>query len=333
MEDLASCMPGQQGWLGDKETEKRLFGAFGNSNPELVCRHDAKKVRNDTLFETVIDIQQANGIDGGFCFLFLAEAIFGQQLPWLAQIVGSCVASGGMRTVSYRMLAEVFLLNDPEELPGIDIEGTDAFAPFAPYSYRAGRKRGGLNSGDGSFCSVHIEGQMQDGILFCNSGVQSDAYPEPQSASLYRKWGNSNSLLDEWRPKASAVKQTETEEVEDIDTIKELLVTHHKPLNICSMWGFAPSHNHPTWKLANGDPVVIYKRSGQWAHNMSVVGCVDVDGDWFVIIENSWGMRAHKNGAWFAVPLDTVMKSWISQASCFSVGEIDLPDQKPPISG
>jgi hypothetical protein len=330
-EDFASVVPGQQGWLGSKESEKRFFGEFANNQPLLCTRRDPRQVLNEKLLAETKEIQKRNGIDHGFCFLFLCEAIFGQQLQWLEQLIGSCVASGAMRTASYRMLAEVFLLNDPEILPGVDIEGTDAFAPFAPYSYRAGRKRGGINSGDGSYCSVHIEGQMEDGILFCNSGVQSDRYPEPQSTSLYRKWGNSDSLLNEWKSKAQVVKQLETEEVTDTGSIKELITEHYKPLNICSSWGFGPSHEHPTWRLANGDPVWIYKRSGSWAHNMSVVGCVQVSGDWFVVIENSWGMRAHKNGQYFVVPLDTVMASWIRQASCFSVGEIDLPDQLPPI--
>lgn len=322
-----SELAGPQGWLGTVDGEHRAFGEMGDSMPEFVVRHDAKKVLNEQLLSDVERLQDESGINSGFSFLHLCEAIFGNQLPWKKQLIGSCVASGDMRTTSYRMLAEVFLLNDPEKLPGIDIEGTDAFAPFAPFSYRAGRKRGNLNSGDGSYCSVHIRGKMEDGILFCNSGVQSDTYPEPQSTSLYRKWGNSNSLLEQWKPKASVTKQLETEEVKTFDDVKELLTVHHKPCNICSNWGFAPSHKHPTWKLSNGDPVWIYKRSGSWAHNMSVVGCVEVNGDWYVIIENSWG-STHKNGKWFVVT-ESTMNSWLRSASCLSVGEIDMVDNDP----
>lgn len=315
---------GPGGWLGSIEDEHRAFGELGNSLPEFVVRHTAKPVLNSELHDQTLLIQDENGIDDGFNFLHFCKAIFGEQLPWKKQLIGSCVASGDMRTTSYRMLAEVFLLNDPEKLPGIDIEGTDAFAPFAPFSYRAGRKRGNLNSGDGSYCSVHIEGKMKDGILFCNSGVESDTYPEPQSTSLYRKWGNSNSLLDKWKTKASEIKQLETEEVKTFNDIKELLTVHYKPCNICSNWGFAPSHQHPTWKLDDGSPVWIYKRSGSWAHNMSVIGCVEVNDDWYAIIENSWG-STHKNGRWFVVT-ESTMNSWLRSASCLSVGEIDMAD-------
>jgi len=318
---------GPQGWLGTVDKEHKAFVEMGNDLPELVSRCMPREVINTDLLSQVKSIQNADGIDDGFSFIHLSIALFGEFLPWKKQLIGSCVASGDMRTTSYRMLAEVFLLNDPEQLPGVDIEGTDAFAPFAPFSYRAGRKRGNLNSGDGSYCSVHIRGKMEDGILFCNSGVESDTYPEPQSTSLYRKWGNSNSLLEKWKPKASVIKQLETEEVKTFDDVKDLLTVHHKPLNICSNWGFAPSYKHSSWTLSNGDPVWIYKRSGSWAHNMSIVACVKVKGEWYVIVENSWG-STHKNGRWFTIPAST-MSSWLRSASCLSVGEIDLPDNSP----
>ena len=324
---MSDEMVGPQGWLGSVEGEHRAFGEMGDSMPEMVCRHDAKKVLNDELLDETMDIQQENGIDDGFSFLHFCEAIFGEQLKWLPQIYGTCVGSGAMRVVSYRMLAEVFLLNEPEILPGIDIEGTDAFAPFAPFNYRGGRRRVGLNGGDGSMCGPHIRSQIEDGILTCDSGVQSDAYPEPQT-SLYRKWGNSNSLHDQWKPTASKIKQTETEEVKSFDDLKTLLTEHHKPMMVCSSWGFSPSHKHPTWRLDNGDPVWIYKRQSVWQHNMSIVGCVEVDGDWFTIIENSWSANAHKNGRWFVVS-ESTMKSWIRSAAIMTIGDIDLVDQLP----
>ena len=59
---------------------------------------------------------------------------------------------------------------------------------------------------------------------------------------------------------------------------------------------------------------------------MSVVGCVEVDGDWFVVIENSWG-STHKNGRWFVVT-ENQMNTWLRSASCLSVGEIDMPDNE-----
>ena len=329
MDDLASQLPGQQGWLGDLDMEHRVFDALGNDSPEIVARHSAKKVLNQKLLDEIKEIQKANGIDDGFSFLHMCEAIFGEQLPWKKQLIGSCVASSAMRTFSYRSLAEVFLLNDPERINGSGIVGKeDNLAVFAPYSYRAGRRRGNLNGGDGSFCSVQIAGQIHDGVLMCNSGVESDAYPEPQSTRLYRQWGNSNSLMDKWKNKAQEIKQVETEEVKTIDDVKELIVNHHKPLNICSNWGFAPSHKHPSWELADGSPVYVYRRSGSWAHAMALVAMVSHNGEWFVIVENSWGRNAHKNGRWFVIPA-SLAATWLRSASCYSVGEIDLPDNGP----
>lgn len=334
-DDLASEKPGPMGW-GVKEwseekthaEEQRVFDELAEAVPMRVRRH-APKEPNAELLAKVKQIQQANGIDGGFCFLYLAEAVFGHQLQWLAQLIGSCVPSGDMRTTAYRMLAEVFLLNDPEELPGIDITGEDSLAFFAPYNYRAGRKIGGLNGGDGSFCSAHIKGKMQYGHVPCStSGLNADTLPEPQSTSSYRTWGNSNQLLEQFAPIGKKFPLIESEKLNLAGDAKTLLVEHYKPANICSSWGFAPSHKHPTWKLADGSAVWIYKRSGSWAHNMSVIGCVEVNGDWMIVIENSWGMRAHKNGSWFAVPIE-LFHTWLRSADCQSVGEIDMTDNPP----
>jgi len=324
---MSDEMVGPQGWLGSVEGEHRAFGEMGDSMPEMVCRHDAKKVLNEELLDETMDIQQENGIDDGFSFLHFCEAIFGEQLKWLPQKIGSCVQSSSCRQVSYRCLAEVYLLNDPEELMGIDNEGTDCFVPFGPFNYRGGRRRAGLNGGDGSMCGPQIQSQIEDGFLQCDSGVQSDAYPEPQSMSLYRKWGNSNALHDQWKPEAAKIKQIESEEVKTFDDLKTLLTQHYKPMNICSNWGFAPSHKHRTWKMLDGSDVWIYKRQSQWAHSMSIVGCCEVDGDWYVQVQNSWG-DAHKGRDYFWITESTA-KSWLRSASCMTVGEIDLPDNLP----
>lgn len=300
------------------------------SQPRFSIGRAEEKPANAGLLRRVAELQMADGIEDGFSFLHLVKALnSGSSFNWIQQYIGSCVASGDMRTTAYRMMAEVFLLNQVEQLPGIDIDGTDSLAFFAPYNYRAGRKIGGLNGGDGSFCSAHIKGKMQYGHLPCSTpGIESDLLPEPRNESTYRKWGNSNELLEKFAPVGKKFPLTNSEFITSASSGKDVLTTLFAPFNICSNWGFAPQSQHPTWKFDNGDPVWIYKRSGSWAHNMSIVGIVKCNGNWWVIVENSWGMEAHKNGPFFVIPLE-LFDTWLSSAECASVGEIDLSDNAP----
>jgi len=229
------------------------------------------------------------------------------------------------------MLFESFVLGDPEEIFGTKLIGTNNVAPFAPYGYRAGRKLGGLNSGDGSFCSVQIRGAKEYGILPCSAqGLVSDAFPEPQNARTYRTMGNSNRFLEDFKPQAQQHRLMNSEQVRSADQAKELITVHFKPLEICSMWAFAPDYTHRSWELEDGEKVVIYKRDRRtsWAHAMSIVAFVQVGQEWFVIVLNSWG-NAHKNGDWFAIPA-SLFDSWLRDAECLSIGDIDMRDNVLP---
>lgn len=328
--------PGPMGWgiPSEPETawvaaEHRTLDELANVVPERLMRSAAKPF-NEELLKKVHEIQQANGIEGGFCFLYLAEAVFGNQFEWLAQLIGSCVASGDMRTTAYRMLAEVFMFNDPESLPGIDIEGPDSLAFFAPFSYRAGRKEAGINGmSDGSLCVPHIRGKMKFGHLMCSTpGLNSDAFPEPQNQNTYKKWGADDQLLQQFAAHGKKIVLLESETIKELTDAEQIIVDGMKPANICSMWSFEPDYQHPTWKDAQGNPVWIWKRGSQpWAHNMSVIGYVKVNGSKFVIIENSWG-KFHKGRRWFAIP-ENLFAAWLKQAECQSVGELDLTDNAP----
>jgi len=334
--DKATDKPGKMGWGVDGwswqqliSAEQRTLDEIGELVPDRLIRGEPKPPNLD-LLKAVVEEQKSDGIEDGFSMLHLVKAINGgQTFPWIQQYIGSCVASGDMRTTAYRMIAEVFLLNDTEELPGIDIDGRDSIPFYAPYNYRAGRKIGGLNGGDGSYCSAHIKGKMQYGHLPCHTeGLSSDLFPEPRSESAYRKWGNSNQLLDQYAPVGKKYPLVSSEFVKQASDMRDIMTTMYAPANICSNWGFAPASQHPTWKLADGSPVWIYRRSGSWAHNMSIVAIVKVGGDWFVIVENSWGMNAHRNGSWFAITLE-LFDSWLNSAECATVGEIDMSDNPP----
>jgi hypothetical protein len=306
--------------------EQRQFDALAAIVPQRLMARDPKPP-NKQLLDKVIKIQEANGIESGFCFLYLSQAIFGKQFDWLAQLIGSCVASGDMRTTAYRMLAEVFLLNDPEEIPGTEIVGRNNLAFFAPYNYRAGRREGGINgNSDGSFCMAHIKGKMKYGHLPCDTpGLESDLFPEPRSTSLYRRWGANNELLDKFAEIGRKYPLLESSPIKGAADAKKSIVEGFKPANICSSWSFVPDYQHPTWKDEDGQPVWIWKRGREpWYHNMSVIGHVVVNGQEFDIVENSWH-NYHRGRKWFAIPA-TLFDTWGRVAECQNVGEIDMTD-------
>lgn len=309
--------------------EKKAYDEIAEVAPQYLARAKAKEP-NAELMSKIVDLQKQNGIDEGFCFLFLAHVVIGKFIPWLAQLIGSCVASGDARTTTYRGMTEVFLLNDPESLPGPDLSGTNAMSFFAPFNYRAGRREAGIDGySDGSLCKPHIKGKMKYGHLPCSTpGLNSDAYPEPQRTGTYKDWGANNLLMDKFSDVARKFPLVNSEKIDKAEDAKVVINDLFQPLNICSAWSFVPDYQHPSWEI-DGQPVWIYKRGRQpWYHNMSVVGFVRVAGKWYVIIENSWG-KAHKNGTFFVIPAE-LFDSWLRSAECQSVGEIDLSDNPTP---
>lgn len=307
--------------------------------PGLIVRQEAKPVRNERFLKKVQDLQAKDGIEGGICLKYLEEAVFDSFFIWLRQLIGSCVASGATRLITRRTLADIFVFGDLEKLLGTNLVTRDNIAPFAPYSYRAGRKLGNMNSNsDGSYCSVHIRGLQEYGILPCSTvGLESDAFPEPQNESTYRMWGSSrgDSLLQKFSETGKKFQLLESEEVKETTESKMLLREHLKGQMICSSWAFKPDYQHPTWKDRNGNPVWIYKRdtSTTWSHNLSVDGNIDVASKEFVWVDNSWGMAAHKNGQGFPIPA-SLHQEWLRSqyAESRSIGNIQLTDSEAPIA-
>ena len=303
--------------------------------PAALMRHKAKAVVNETLLAKVRELMARDGMEGGFSFLHLHEAVVGEQPDWLPQLIGSCVASGDKETTSGRMLAEVHLFGQPETLPGSNTSGTNNLSFFAPFNYRAGRKLAGINgNGDGSLCLPHIRGKMQYGHLPCDTrALAADAFPEPQNQSTYRAWGATDKFLNEYAAAAGKCKLLESEKVTNPDDLWTLTVDHFKPANICSMWAFKRGPKHPTWKTRDGKPVYIWVRDNtqEWAHNMSRMAYVTVAGQRFGLVKNTWG-PFHDGRPWFPISVDTD-EAWLRQAECQTVGDIDLTDSPAPWPG
>ena len=313
------------------DDEARAREQIAKLAPQVLMRQPAKLLANPELLKKVQELMAGDGMDGGFSFLHLHEAVMGKFPDWKPQLIGSCVASGDKETTAARMLAEIHLLGEAESLPGISTTGKPNLSFFAPFNYRAGRKLAGINgNGDGSLCLPHIRGKMQFGHLPCDTaGIDSDAFPEPQNTQLYRRWGASDSLLDEFASAAGVFKLLESEKVRTPDEMFELHTKHFKPANICSMWAFKRGPKHPTWKTRDGEPVYIWERDTrqEWAHNMSRMGYVEVDGSRYAIIKNTWG-GFHDGRSWFAISVDTD-EAWLRQAECQTVGNIDMKNSPP----
>ena len=270
--------------------------------------------------------------DGGMSLLFIFTVIFGltpKQIKWLAQLIGSCVASGCFRTITLRSLFEIVVLGDPEETLGLNFAGMNNLAPYGPWLYGTGRRRGNMKGGDGSYCSVQIEAAMKDGILRCDApglsdigGTSDSDYPETQNQRLYRQWGDWK-YLDRFKDEAAKLKLVESVQVTSSEQTKDLITNHFKPMNNCSGWGFAPQSKHK-------DGFWIYKRSGSWPHNLSITGYrLASDGNWFAEVLNSWGPEAHKDGPLYYIPQE-LDERWVRDSQRMSVGELDYQDSPAP---
>lgn len=279
--------------------------------------------------ETIHQKHNMSMNEGSIDLRLISELCFGEIFKFPRQIIGSCVASGGMRAWTFASMWQLVANGEPEELLGHQRLSVDTVAPYGPFSYGCGRRRGNLRRGDGSWCGVQVESYQKDGVIDCNTpqlhritGTTTKNFPEPQSSSLYRSFG-SWKYLDDLLPYAD-YKLNEAVKVRNADQCAKLLA-EYKPMLICSSWGFAPGRSGKV----NG--YTVYRRSGSWAHNLSVVGVlIAPNGDRYFIILNSWGPTAHRDGEIFVVT-DSTMNSWLKSASCIAVGDIDLPDSVPSI--
>lgn len=325
---------GPMGWgheqVADTEDyERRNFGELRDDMPARFSARPAKP-KDSAAWQKILAAMKADGLENGSVSLrYMSMPHFGEVLQWGAQLIGSCVASGAMRAVAYRTMAELFVLGQQEKLLGSKPIGQQSVAPFAPYHYGCGRRRGNLRGGDGSFCSAQIEAFLKDGILMCSHkdlpqlvGNREQDYPETQNERLYRQFGDWK-YLDDFIGDARYIKLLESEPIKDVDRLKAAICDELKPAMICSNWGFAAKRKH-------ADGFWIYERSGQWAHNMTLSGIrIDSRGDVFVEVTNSWGGQAHKDGEHFYVDSATAQR-WLNQAECQTIGDIDLPDQDAP---
>lgn len=299
-----------------------------DDTPEFFTARPAKEAE-PVVLQQVKELMSERGYErGSMDLMLLSEVLFGELMDFPRQIIGSCVASGAMRALATRILWETVVLGDPEEWLGFNFVGQDNIAPFGPYHYGCGRRRGNMRGGDGSYCGAQIEGLQKDGFLPCDTlglndivGRSAGDYPEPQNSRLYRDFGNWKHL-DKFIDEARKFDLLESERITDVDREYEAF-DEFKPMMVCSGWGFKPDYKHK-------DGFWVYKRSGSWSHNMTKAGKrIASDRQGFTKIWNSWGSSAHRDGAFFYIPQELDAR-WLRNSVVMTIGDLQLRKSKPP---
>jgi hypothetical protein len=287
--------------------------------------------------------------EGSMDLSLLDFFVFKKRLRWFPQPIGSCVWSNTWRVIVDRMLAELMLKGDPEELFGMDEYGAMSLAPHA-IQYGLARQRANMRGGDGLYCGPMADSLGGDGMLMCNvpklqevmkaagANLKYDL-PEPRGTSLYRQIGDwkFNAVL---KPFCDH-RVTETPVVTNIDDHLELSKAM-KPIFQCSGIAIKAAGKHK-------DGFTIHQRdpNNSWAHNMAFKGhFYSSDNKLFLRFSNlSWTQNNDPDAEhadeprWddehekylYNLPAEHV-KGWYDKnlVDSAAIGEIDMPDSAPP---
>lgn len=303
--------------------EEQAFGEMEDALPERFGAQPVGEVDKGVLVSLKTAMAE-DGIENGSMELrYIEKVALDRIIPWLRQLIGSCVASGSMRNLATRSLIDILLLGDPEERLGDMSSGVNNLAPFAPYHYGWGRRFAGIRGGDGSTCQGQIKGLMTKGFLPCDTtGLKSDAFPEPQDRSTYRSWGNGRNL-ERFETAGKQFDLIESERITSGDHLRTKIVDEYKPCMICSSWAFKPVKRHK-----DGFWIYTRNRSDSWSHNLGLDGIrIASDGLILVRVGNSWGENAHKDGSFFYITLEEAHR-WLKNSMCRSIGDLRLRKQE-----
>ena len=321
------------------ELEQQATARMKAAQPSLFQTRAPQPVVNTALMQKVKDLMSADGLEDGFSFRYLQQAVFGEELKYKPQKIGSCVASSSMRNIGDRALAEVTLLDHPEELDGTVIVGKKNLLTYGPYSYAAGRTVGGITGGraggqdDGSFVSAHIQGLMSYGALLCSDpALEASNYPEPTLDSrgdqLYRDWGKDATLLNGFKNSENRIFLAESNDVAGFDAVKEALM-NFKPISVGSALAVRQeraikglSFNGKQAYQAFQDP------NDEWQHAMGICGVWKYKGQWFGEVRNQWDLfHQNRTQDYFILSADFI-DSWVqANVGTFkTIGELQMKE-------
>lgn len=184
------------------------------------------------------------------------------------QQIGDCVSFGAKNAIEYLECAEKLMKGEREKFRAI----------FPPYLYGTGRiyiGNGSLGNGDGSLGSWMAEAVIKYGAIPADeSGVPAYA------GSVAKQWGGSGgrSQLDKW--KDLGVKHL-VKSAAKINSWEELVgaIVNGYPCTVASNQGYRMEADSKGFHIA----------SGNWAHQMCIMGVDDEHPDPYALILNSWG--------------------------------------------
>lgn len=201
--------------------------------------------------------------------MFLHEVtrkVLGKDTENYRQEIGDCVSFGMKNAIEYLQCVEILLKGDAEKFQNI----------FPPYIYGISRVQiggGRLGNSDGSLGSWAADGVKQYGIL---SSIDQGV---PQYAgSVAKKWGARPGPPTEFIEISKKHLVRTVAPITSVDALCEAICNGYA-CTVASMQGFAEQP----------DSKGFHRASGQWAHQMCIIG---IDMEWsepYVLILNSWG--------------------------------------------
>lgn len=205
----------------------------------------------------------------------------GYEFTGVHQITGSCVGAGGGNCWFTLACVDAVKRGDPET----------PLVPFWLLPY--GRSRyylGDRSPGEGSTGSTFARAAREDGVIPANASglptfTRDDGFVWGRTAEL--KWSDGDNP-DTMRllPESRKFLVKTTAQCRDSGDVREAIVNGY-PCTAASMYAHRP-------RVEGDPPVLLGRRSGSWAHQMSILGWWEHPqlGQLFYLM-NQWGMDAH----------------------------------------
>jgi hypothetical protein len=240
----------------------------------------------------------------------------GRAFSGIYQKSGSCVGAGGGTVIATLSFVEVVRLGDPEQ----------ALIPFWLLPYGRSRFYGGMRGpGEGSFGSAFAEAMLKDGIIPANISN----LPQPTEDDGMLTWGKpaemtwsaGDRISEDWLTQSRRHLVKTAAKLSNADQVRDAIRNGY-PVTCASMY----AHNGGT---VTGTPqVLLGRRSGSWAHQMSIMAWWNHPtlGDIFYLM-NQWGQGAHgtcpsgapRGGVWITkADMDWICRDEVFAFSQFS---------------